>query len=70
MIKAKEIGKEIGKEIKLYFVIPELDKWYEVKTEKDIEKKFLKVQMINLIKELQQMCKEGTIDKIDFKRLI
>jgi exonuclease III len=70
IIKAKEIGKEIGKEIKLYFVIPELDKWYEVKSEKDIEKKFLKVQMINLIKELQQMCKEGTIDKIDFKHLI
>ena len=70
MIKAKEIGKEIGKEIKLYFVIPELDKWYEVKTEKEIDKKFLKVQMINLIKELQQMCKDGTIDKIDFKRFI
>jgi hypothetical protein len=58
------------KKIKLYFVIPELDKWYEVKTEKDIDKKLLKVQMINLIKELQQMCREGIIDKVDYKKLL
>jgi hypothetical protein len=40
--------------IKLFFVIPELNNWYEVKTEKDINKKLLKVEIINLIKELQK----------------
>jgi hypothetical protein len=69
MKKSKEnFGDE--NRIKLYFVIPELDKWYEVKTEKDIDKKLLKVQMINLIKELQKMCKEGLIDKVDYKKLL
>ena len=69
MKKSKENFGDENK-IKLYFVIPELDKWYEVKTEKDIDKKLLKVQMINLIKELQKMCKEGLIDKIDYKKLL
>jgi len=69
MRKSKEnFGNE--KKIKLFFVIPELDKWYEVKTEKDIDKKLLKVQLINLIEELKKMCKDGTIDKIDIKKFI
>ena len=40
--------------IKLFFVIPELNNWYEVKTEKDIDKKLMKVEIINLIKELKK----------------
>jgi len=51
MLKAKEIGKDI----KLYFVIPELDKWYEVKTEKDIDKKLLLVELIILKDKLQKI---------------
>jgi hypothetical protein len=50
----KDIMKKGKGNIKLFFVIPELDNWYEVKTEKEIDKKLMKVEIINLIKELQK----------------
>jgi len=51
----REIMKKGKGNIKLFFVIPELNNWYEVKTEKDIDKKLMKVEIINLIKELKDL---------------
>lgn len=55
--------------IKIFYVVPEFDDWYEVKSVQEIEEIFLKLQIYLLAEESYKINNKQTVDKTKYNTL-